>query len=429
MPTSVKKQSINGGNSPGRILFASLIGTTIEYFDFYVFGTAAALIFPHLFFPPQNDQFAILQSFLVFGAAFFSRPLGSVIFGHFGDKIGRKATLIAALLTMGISTVIIGILPTYDKIGWWAPFFLTICRVGQGIGLGGEWGGAVLLATENAPPEKRGWYAMFPQLGVPAGLLLSIIAFFGLWFFFDEDELLAWGWRLPFILSIFLMILGLWIRISINETSEFKKTLAREERVKLPIIDVFSKYPRILFLGTFAGMTMFALFYLVTTYLLRYATNHLQLPLKEALEIEMLGAVFCGLFIVLTGKLADRIKRRTLMIWVTAMTAAYSLAIPYFLSSGIVGVFAMSIIGLSLMGITYSPLGAVLASPFPTEIRYTGSSIVFNLAGIIGASVAPYIAEYLVQHFSAAYVGYYLLFCSLVSLICFVLFTDEEISR
>ncbi|WP_455481151.1 MFS transporter [Bartonella sp. B12(2025)] len=429
MSTNSGIQGISKKNSPCRILFASLIGPTIEFFDFYVFGTAAALIFPHLFFPMQNDQLAILQSFLIFGAAFFSRPLGSIVFGHFGDKVGRKATLIAALLTMGISTVLIGFLPTYETAGWFAPFFLTLCRIGQGMGLGGEWGGAVLLATENAPPEKRGWYAMFPQLGVPIGLFLSIVVYLGLLYFLDHDELLAWGWRIPFIASIVLMLVGLWVRLSINETVEFKKTLEHKERVRVPIIDVFLKYPRILFLGTFSGMTTFVLFYLVTTYLLSYLTNHLQFPFYKALQVEVVGAIFCGIFTVLTGKLSDRIKRRTLMILITIITGIYSFAIPYFLNSGIIGIFAMSIIGLSIMGMIYSPLGAVLASPYPTAIRYTGSSITFNLSGIVGASLAPYIAEYLVQHFGTSYIGYYLLLSSFISLICFIGFTEDEISN
>lgn len=429
MSISLEKQGLNPKNSPRRILFASLIGTTIEFFDFYVFGTAAALIFPHLFFPTQNDQLAILQSFLIFGAAFFARPFGSVIFGHLGDKIGRKITLIASLLTMGISTVVIGILPTYETAGLLAPLFLTMCRIGQGIGLGGEWGGAVLLATENAPPEKRGWYAMFPQLGVPLGLFLSIAAYLGMCAVFDHDELFSWGWRVPFIGSAFLTIIGLWVRLSINETAEFKKTLEREERVKVPIIDVFFKHSRILFLGTFSGIATFVLFYLVSAYLLSYATNHMGLQFNQALEVELIGAVFCGIFTVLTGKIADRIQRRTLMIWVTIIIGIYSFAIPYLLDSGIVGLFIMSIIGLSIMGMIYSPLGAVLASPFPTEVRYTGASITFNLAGIIGASLAPYTAEYLVQNFGIAYVGYYLLLSSFISLICFIGFTDDEISN
>ncbi|WP_455482416.1 MFS transporter [Bartonella sp. B35(2025)] len=429
MSISSEKQNVSRKHSTRRILFASLIGPTIEFFDFYVFGTAAALIFPYIFFPTQNNELAILQSFLIFGAAFFARPLGSIIFGHFGDKIGRKATLIASLLTMGISTVLIGILPTYETAGWWAPFFLTICRIGQGMGLGGEWGGAVLLATENAPPEKRGWYAMFPQLGVPIGLFLSIMVYLGLLNFFDNDELLAWGWRIPFIASIAFMIVGLWVRLSISETIEFKKNLERKEHVKIPIVDVFLKCPRILFLGTFAGMTTFVLFYLVTTYLLSYTTNHLKLSMNQALQVEIVGAIFCGIFTILTGKLADLIKRRTLMIAITIITGIYSLAVPYFLNSGIVGIFLMSVIGLSIMGMIYSPLGAVLASPYPTAIRYTGSSITFNLAGIVGASLSPYISEYLVQHFDFSYIGYYLLLSSFISLICFIGFTDDEISN
>ncbi|WP_273758024.1 MFS transporter [Bartonella sp. AU55XJBT] len=429
MSINLEMQGTSNRNSPRRILFASLIGPTIEFFDFYVFATAAALIFPHVFFPTQNDQIAILQSFLIFGAAFFARPFGSIVFGHFGDKIGRKATLIASLLTMGLSTVIIGFLPTYETAGWFAPFLLTLCRIGQGMGLGGEWGGAVLLATENAPPEKRGWYAMFPQLGVPIGLFLSIAVYLGLLYFLNHEALVAWGWRIPFIASIVFMIIGLWVRLSINETVQFKKNLESKERVKVPIIDVFLKYPRILFLGIFSGMGTFVLFYLVTAYLLSYSTNHLQLSYYQALQVEIVGAIFCGIFTIITGRLADRIRRRTLMICVTIITGIYSFAIPYFLNSGVIGVLAMSVIGLSIMGMIYSPLGAVLASPYPTAIRYTGSSITFNLSGIVGASLAPYIAEYLVQHFDTSYIGYYLLLASFISLICFVGFTDDEISN
>ncbi|WP_455475620.1 MFS transporter [Bartonella sp. B17] len=429
MSINSERQDINKKNSPYRILIASLIGPTIEYFDFYVFGTAAALIFPYLFFPAQDDNLAVLQSFLIFGAAFFSRPLGSIIFGHFGDKIGRKATLIAALFTMGMSTVIIGILPTYETAGWWAPFLLTLCRIGQGLGLGGESGGAVLLAIESAPPEKRGWYAMFPQLGVPIGLFLSIVVYLGLLYFFDLDELLAWGWRIPFIFSVILMIVGLWFRLSINETAEFKKALEHKEPARLPIIDVFLKCPRILFLGTFGGMTIFVLFYLITVYLLNYSATHLKLSYTETLFVEGIGAVFCIIFTVITGKLADRIKRRTLVIWGTIAIGAYSLTIPYFLDFGILGVFAISIFGLSAMGMVFSPLGVVLASPYPTAIRYTGSAVTFNLAGIIGGSLAPSIAEYLVQNFGISYIGYYLFASSFISLICFIGFTNEEISN
>ncbi|EJF90679.1 MFS transporter [Bartonella tamiae] len=427
MPDSENSNNITK-NSIAHVLLASLIGTTIEFFDFYVFATAAALIFPVIFFPKGDPSVALLSSFAVFAAAFFARPLGSIIFGHFGDKIGRKATLVAALLTMGISTILIGFLPTYATIGWLAPLLLTLCRFGQGIGLGGEWGGAVLLATENAPPKKRGWYAMFPQLGAPIGLILSSGTFWLMWNFLNESQRMSWGWRIPFIASLILIAVGLWVRLSIKETPEFQKTIDRQERVKVPMIEVFFKYPRALFLGTFAGMTTFVLFYLFSAYLLSYSTNHLSLSFNKALEVQMLGAVFFALLIPFAGKISDRIGRRLLMIWVTIFIGAFSFAVPYFLDRGLLGVFTLSVVGLGLMGLTYGPIGAALASPFPTAIRYSGASMTFNLAGIVGASFAPYIAETLVQNFGTAYIGYYLLLSAFISLTCFIGFTDKEIS-
>lgn len=428
MSTIATQRNGKTTNSVGQILLASVIGTTIEFFDFYVFATAAALLFPALFFPKGDPTVALLSSFAIFSAAFFARPLGSIIFGHYGDKVGRKVTLVAALLTMGISTVLIGFLPTYESIGWIAPLLLTLCRFGQGLGLGGEWGGAVLLATENAPKEKRGWYAMFPQLGAPIGLVLSAGTFWLMWNFLDESQRYQWGWRIPFLSSIILIIIGLWVRLSISETPEFKQAIERQERVKVPMIDVFLKYSRTLFLGTFAGMTTFVLFYLVSAYLLSYSAHHLNLSFGEALEVQMVGAITFGLIIPFAGKISDKIGRRRLMILVTIFIGLFSFVVPYLLNNGISGVFGLSIIGLGLMGLTYGPIGAALASPFPTAIRYSGASMTFNLAGIVGASFAPYIAESLVQNFGVAYIGYYLLACSFISLICFVGFTDEEIS-
>src|SRR5690606_30334128 len=220
--------------SPRRILFASLIGTTIEFFDFYIYATAAVLVFPKLFFPASEPTAATLQSLATFALAFLARPLGSAVFGHYGDRIGRKATLVAALLTMGISTVVIGLLPTYAQVGVLAPALLALCRFGQGLGLGGEWGGAVLLATENAPPGKRAWYGMFPQLGAPLGFLCSTGVFLGLAHFLDEGQFMAWGWRVPFLASAALVLVGLWVRLRITETPAFRKTLEREERERLP---------------------------------------------------------------------------------------------------------------------------------------------------------------------------------------------------
>lgn len=424
-------------NSVWQILLASLIGTTIEFFDFYVFATAAALLFPTLFFPTelqQNGNFALILSFLIFAAAFFARPFGSLIFGHLGDKIGRKTTLVAALLTMGISTVFVGFLPTYNteiwgwKVAWLAPFLLTLCRFGQGIGLGGEWGGAVLLATENAPAGKRGWYAMFPQLGAPIGLFLSAGTFWLMWIFLDDAQRFAWGWRLPFISSIVLIVIGLWVRLSISETPEFKKVIEKQEHVRVPIFEVFGKYSRIVFLGTFAGMTTFLLFYLFSAYLLAHTTVHLKYSFITALEVEIVGAIFFALLIPFSGKISDRLGRRRLMIWVTVFIAVFSFFVGPLMNYGLTGAFILSIIGLGLMGLTYGPIGAVLASPFPVAIRYSGASMTFNLAGIVGAAFAPTIAEWLYQNYNANYIGYYLLISSLISLTCFLCFTDKEIS-
>ncbi|AQS41575.1 MAG: MFS transporter, metabolite:H+ symporter (MHS)family protein [Candidatus Tokpelaia hoelldobleri] len=425
----------NKRNSTFQILIASLIGTTIEFFDFYVFATAAALFFPQLFFPNGNAAAAQLQSFAVFAAAFIARPVGSVLFGHFGDKVGRKTTLVAALLCMGISTVLIGFLPTYNttiggvQFGWWAPFLLILCRIGQGIGLGGEWGGAVLLATENAPKEKRGRYAMFPQLGAPIGLFLSAGTFWIMLRFFSENQLLSWGWRIPFLVSIVLIVIGLWVRLTISETAEFKKAVAREERVKYPIVDVVLKYPRALILGSFAAMATFVLFHMFTAYLLSYTQTVMHLPLHQALEIELAGAIFFCLLIPVSGYLSDIVGRRRLMMLVTLSIGLFSFTMPWFLDHGVWGAFGLSMAGLGIMGMTYGPIGAVLASPFPTALRYTGASITFNLAGILGGSFAPYISTLLMQKYNdTAYLGYYLLASALISLLCLFLFSNREIS-
>src|ERR1700676_770145 len=257
-------------NSPQRVLFASLIGTTIEFFDFYIYATAAVLVFPKLFFPSSNATVGTLQSFATFALAFFARPVGSAIFGHFGDRIGRKATLVAALLTMGLSTVLIGLLPTYAQIGILAPLLLALARLGQGLGLGGEWGGAVLLATENAPPGKRAWYGMFPQLGAPLGFLVSGGVFLALSRWLTDEQFFAFGWRIPFLASAALVLVGLYVRLTITETPVFRNALQRREPVKVPIMVVFRDHPRVLLLGTLMSLATFVIFYLMTVFALSW---------------------------------------------------------------------------------------------------------------------------------------------------------------
>ena len=272
-------------NSPAQVLLASLIGTTIEFFDFYVYATAAVLVFPTLFFPSSDPTTALLASFATFSIAFFARPFGALVFGHFGDRIGRKATLIAALLTMGVSTVVIGLLPTYSQIGVVAPLLLALCRFGQGFGLGGEWGGAVLLATENAPKDKRSWYGMFPQFGAPLGLFLASSVFWSLLHFISQDALLSWGWRIPFLASIALIAIGLWVRLSIAETPEFQKAIAKAERVAVPALELISRHKRAVFFSTFMALATFVVFYICTAYLLSYSVKVVGISFIAALQV------------------------------------------------------------------------------------------------------------------------------------------------
>jgi metabolite-proton symporter len=409
-------------NSRGTVLFASLIGTTIEFFDFYIYATAAVLVFPKLFFPASDAAAATLQSLATFALAFVARPIGSAIFGHFGDRIGRKATLVAALLTMGISTVLIGMLPTYATIGTLAPLLLALCRFGQGLGLGGEWGGAVLLATENAPPGKRAWYGMFPQLGAPIGFFLSGGTFLLLTQVLSEAEFFAYGWRIPFLSSALLVIVGMYVRLKLTETPDFARVLARNERVKIPALVVFRDHTRALVLGTLIALATFVLFYLMTVFTLSWGTSKLGFSRMEFLELQLFAVVFFGLTIPLSAVLADKKGRRETMIWVSAAIAIFGLALaPLFGSGNTVTVAFFLALGLGLMGMTYGPLGTLLSELFPAEVRYTGSSLTFNLSSILGASLAPYAATWLAVNHGLSYVGYYLTTAAVISLVALLL--------
>jgi metabolite-proton symporter len=404
-------------NTAGQVLFASLIGTTIEFFDFYIYATAAVLVFPRLFFPTSDPASAVLASLATFGIAFVARPIGSALFGHFGDRIGRKATLVAALLTMGVSTVTIGILPTYDTIGIAAPALLALCRFGQGLGLGGEWGGAVLLAVENAPPGKRAWYGMFPQLGAPIGFLFSGSSFLALSEWLTNDQFLTFGWRIPFLASAALVAVGLYIRLTITETPVFQQAAMREERAKVPMLTVIRDHPRTLVLGTLASIETFVLFYLMTVFSLSWGTSVLGYSRNTFLLIQLLGVVFFALTIPISALIAERGGRRTTLIWVTVAIGVFGLVLAPLLTSGLVGATIAMVVGLSLMGLTYGPLGTTLSELFPTRVRYTGSSLTFNLAGIFGASLAPYIATWLAQNYGLQFVGYYVVGTSLLTLL------------
>lgn len=409
-------------NKAGTVLFASLIGTTIEFFDFYIYATAAVLVFPKLFFPAGDPAAATLQSLATFAIAFFARPVGSAVFGHFGDRIGRKATLVAALLTMGLSTVVIGMLPTYASIGAAAPLLLALCRFGQGLGLGGEWGGAVLLATENAPPGKRAWYGMFPQLGAPIGFFLSGGIFLLLSEVLTDAQFFSFGWRIPFLSSALLVLVGLYVRLKITETPDFQKVLDKGERVKVPVVAVLRDHTRMLVLGTLMAMATFVLFYLMTVFALNWGVSALGFSRQHFLVLQLFAVLFFGLTIPLAALLADRYGRRVTLIAISAAIALFGLTMaPLFGSGSTTQVTAFLCLGLALMGMTYGPLGTILSELFPAEVRYTGASLTFNLAGILGASLAPYIATMLANQYGLQYVGYYLSIAALLSLAALVL--------
>jgi metabolite-proton symporter len=395
--------------STRRVLLASLAGTTIEFFDFYIYATAAVLVFPQLFFPNSDPTTATLQSFATFSIAFFARPVGAVLFGHFGDRIGRKATLVASLLTMGLATVAIGLLPTYASAGIWAPFLLAMCRFFQGLGLGGEWGGAVLLATENAPKSKKAWFGMFPQLGAPIGFLCSTGVFLLISEVLTDQQFASFGWRIPFMASSTLVFIGLYVRLRISETPAFKKALENNERVHVPILTVLTRHFWLLVFGTFSALATFVLFYLMTVFALSWGTSALGFTREQFLPIQMIGVIFFGLTIPLSAIVADRIGRYTVLLWTTAIIGAFGLLFePLFGSGQFVGATVFMILGLALMGFTYGPLGTALSEPFPVTIRYTGVSLAFNLAGIFGASLAPYIATTLATTYGIHAVGFYL---------------------
>ena len=351
-------------NSPRQVLFASLIGTAIEFFDFYIYATAAVLVFPKLFFPASDPATATLSSLATFGIAFLARPIGSALFGHFGDRVGRKATLVAALLTMGVSTVLIGLLPTYGTIGIAAPVLLSLCRIGQGLGLGGEWGGAVLLATENAPPGKRAWYGMFPQLGAPIGFLFSGGVFVLLSRWLSDEQFFTFGWRIPFLASAVLVAVGLYVRLTIGETPVFREAINRRQRVKVPMLMVLREHPATLAVGVLVSLTTFVIFYLMTVFALVWGTRALGYTREQFLLIQLFGILFFALTIPWSAVLAER-GRRPMLMSVHAAIFVFGLAMPPMFEAGLVGAILAMTIGMSLVGLAYGPLGTVSGRALP----------------------------------------------------------------
>jgi metabolite-proton symporter len=416
-------------NKAGKVAAASLIGTTIEFYDFYVYATAAVLVFPHLFFPSGNETAATLASLATFAIAFVARPVGSVFFGHFGDRIGRKTTLVAALLVMGISTVLIGVLPTHATIGNLAPVLLCIMRFGQGFGLGGEWGGAALLATENAPANRRALYGMFPQLGAPFGFILANGLFIVLSTTMSDETFLSWGWRVPFLLSSVLVVLGLWIRLSLHETPIFAKALAENKQVRVPVAETFRTSWKLVVLGAFSVMLTYTLFYLTTTWSLSFGTTALAFERQDFLVMLCVAVLFMAAATPLSGILSDRVGRRPVLATAMVGGAVVGLLTGPLLGSGETWkVMVWLCAGLFFMGLVFGPIGAYLPELFPTNVRYTGASLAFNSGSILGASLAPYTAVQLASAYGVSWVGYYLAGTAVVSLVALALLRETRSS-
>jgi len=391
-----------------RILIASLVGTGVEFYDFYIYATASALVIGPLFFPAQSPAAQTLLAFMTFGLAFVARPVGAIAFGHFGDRIGRKSTLVASLLLMGASTVGIAFLPTYAVAGPIAPVLLCLLRFGQGFGLGGEWGGASLLAVENAPP---GWEARFgaaPQLGAPLGFLVANGLFLILAVILPPPAFIAWGWRIPFLASAVLVVLGLWVRLKISETAAFRAALEQAPPPRVPIGRLLRGHPGAVVAGMAGVVACFAIFYLSTTFALSVSAK-LGYARQSFLEVQLLANFALAAGIIAAGYWADRTTPARVLSLGAALTMVVGLGFGSGLGSGSLPLVLATLSGgLFVMGLVYGPIGAWLPSLYPTAVRYTGISIAFNGGAIIGGALTPFAASWLAQHGGVAYVGLFL---------------------
>ncbi|ELA08180.1 metabolite transport protein [Moraxella macacae 0408225] len=429
-------QTIALRNDPKKVATASMIGTAIEFYDYYIYAAAAVLVFNTQFFDKSDPAAATLFSLSTLALAFIARPIGSALFGHFGDKLGRKKTLVASLLTMGLSTVAIGLLPTYAQIGVIAPLLLCILRIGQGIGLGGEWGGAALVATENAPEGKRAWYGTFPQLGAPIGLFLANAVFFVLSAMLGKEALVEWAWRIPFLISIVLVGVGLYVRLTLHESHVYRAAEEQGKKVNAPVFKVLTEYWRPILQGTFVMAATYVLFYIMTAFVQVYSKSPAKLspaghPMGLGIEPNtftgflLLSAIVFGLFTSVSGIAADKIGRKKWLSLVTIGIMIFGLCLPLFLTQGTpMSVLLFLVIGMAFMGMTFGPMAALLPELFPTEVRYSGASLSYNLAAIVGASIATLVAIEINNRFGMMGVGIYMFANAILSL--FALMTMKE---
>lgn len=408
------------------VILASMIGTAIEFFDFYAYGTAAATYFPKVFFPEVTPTIAMILSLLTFGVAFVARPLGSLIFGHFGDKLGRKRTLVVSLLIMGISTVLIGVLPGFATLGMASIALLCLCRFIQGIGLGGEWSGAVLVATENAPKNKRALFGAFPELGAPIGFFLCNGLYYMLESNLTASQMQAFGWRIPFLASAVLVIIGLWIRHRLSETPLFRMAQKENTVAKAPLAKVFKENWRQVLQGTLTMSVSYTFFFLLSTWSLSYATTALGFANKEWLLMLMGSIVAFAATILYSSLMADKFGRKKVLLLGTVLIAAFAMIFPFFLngSHNVAGGLFFLVVGFLAMGVVYGPVAALLPELFPTSTRYSGAGIAYNASAIVGAAFAPTLASWLVDQWGIHAVGFYLAVMALVAFLA--LLTTKE---
>lgn len=420
----------NPVQSPAKVAFASFVGTAVEWYDYFLFGTAAVLIFNHQFFPDLDPLAATLASLSTFAVAFVARPLGGIVFGHFGDRASRKTMLVWSLLGMGTATFAIGLLPNYATIGVWAPIFLVLLRVIQGIAVGGEWGGAVLMALEHAPQHKKSFYASWPQAGVPAGVVLSSLAFY-LVQLLPEDQLHAWGWRLPFLFSAVLIIVGMIIRLKITESPEFENMKAQRKESKIPLVEMLRTAKRPLLIGTFALAGSNTLFYVATVYLLSYGTDAIELDRGTILLAISVGATVDIFAIPTVAILADMYGRRTMMIIGSIVTIVAAFPIFWLFNLGTTwGLYAALILALPIAhSFVYATVSGFIATLYNPEVRFTGSSMSYQLGGIVASAPAPILSTMLFAEFGTfAAVAWYLILANIIALVA-VLFAPRDRPR
>lgn len=402
-----------------RVAFAGLCGTLIEIYDFVIYGTAAALVFPQTFFPALGQAAGTVASLATLGVAFLARPVGGIIFGHFGDRLGRKRTLVASLLLMGVATALVGLLPPAAMIGVLAPIFLVILRIAQGLAAGGEWAGAALFVSEHAPAKNRARWTMFPQLGGTLAITLANLTFLATSFSMSNETFVSWGWRIPFVSSALLVAVGLWIRLGLEETPVFRNSSEERKTAGMPFADALSNQWRQVLLGAGVGITAFSLQYLSNTYLLAYASQSMQLPRNFILAIGAVGGVFLSIGVVLGSLLSDRIGRKKVLGAAHLAGAFWGVMMFVILGNPSAGTYAGAVlVAMLIAGVAFGPLSAVLTELFETRYRYTATGMAYNLTGVIGGGLVPLTAGPITAAFGAYVYGAFLASLSIVAFLC-----------